>query len=499
MSSRVASYNGKKIRVLLVSEDAVDSRWIKQLLGPSRSSRNGRQGRFIVRRTDGIEVALEALMRHHFDAILVDLGLTASEDLAPVSKIIAAASYLPVVVLAGFNNDGFALRVIRCGAQECLFKDSLDARLLKRTIRHAIGRKCNESKLAGHARELETAHTRLQRQAAELRECMEQLDRINHELEDFAYIASHDLKEPLRGISSYCEILLEDYRHKLDAEGKRRLVTAIHLCDRTENLIDDLLTYCRVGRKAASKTRVNLNVATANLLKVLRPSIERRNAAVRIARDLPPVVGNGTLIAMVFSNLITNGLKFNENRRPHITVGWLPTDPATFYVKDNGIGIAKEHHEAIFTIFRRLHSRKKYEGTGAGLTIVRKIVELHGGRIWLESEPGAGTTFYFTLRGVLKRAAASTVLDHPIGLSRIRPPVLPAECKSSKLLAKGLEQQVQPLGTAIVLASENAGDENTLDNPAKVAPVTQLLQNAGRDFKHNFPANSVTVLRLRIK
>lgn len=416
MASRVSSSDGKKLRVLLLSEDPVDSRWLKRLLAPARGVRNGRQVSFIVNRADRIEDALEAIPRHQFDAILVDLGLSAGDDLRPVSTMIAAAPSIPVIALVGFNNDAFAVRVIGLGAQECLFKDSLDARSLKRAIHHAIQRKVNESKLAGHARELENAHARLEHQAAELRSCMEQLDRINHELEDFAYIASHDLKEPLRGISSYCEILMEDYRHKLDQDGRRRLTTAIHLCDRTENLISDLLTYCRVGRKAAIKTRVNLNTVTANLLKMLRPSIERRNAIVRIARDLPPVVGNATLIGMVFSNLIYNGLKFNESRRPHLTVGWLPTEPATFYVKDNGIGIAKEHHEAIFTIFRRLHSRKKYEGTGAGLTIVRKIVELYGGSIWLQSAPGAGSTFYFTLSPRAKPApTVSDAGEHTLG------------------------------------------------------------------------------------
>jgi len=412
------------MRILLVSEDPVDSRWLKQLMGPARGSHNGRQGSFVVSRTDQLTVALETLARHRFDAILVDLGLSAGDDLEPISKIITAAPRLPLLVLTGFNNDGFALRMIRLGAQECLFKDSLDARLLKRSIHLAIQRKINESKLTGHARELEAAHARLERQAAELRSCMEQLDRINHELEDFNYIASHDLKEPLHGISSYCEILLEDYRHKLDADGKRRLTTAIHLCDRTENLIDDLLTYCRVGRKAAIKTRLNLNTVAANLIKMLRPSIERRNAVVRIARDLPPVVGNATLIGMVLSNLILNGLKFNENRRPHVELGWLPTDPVMFYVKDNGIGIAKEHHEAIFTIFRRLHSRKKYEGTGAGLTIVRKIVELHGGRIWLESSPGAGATFYFTFAQCAETGSAEHGLRPPHWARRNQAPGL---------------------------------------------------------------------------
>ena len=413
MASRVSSNDGKKARVLLVSEDPVDSRWLKQLLGLARGVRGGRQGSFVVSRTDQITDAPDTLARHHFDAILIDLGLPAGDDFGSVSRIIASATHVPVLVLTGFNNDSFALRMIRLGAQECLFKDSLDARLLKRTVRHAIHRKVNESKLAGHARELEAAHAKHKRQAAELRACMEQLDRINHELEDFTYIASHDLKEPLRGISSYCEILLEDYRHKLDADGKRRLTTAIHLCDRTENLIDDLLTYCRVGRKAAIKTRVNLNAVAANLLKMLRPSIERRDAIVRIHGPMPTVVGNSTLIGMVLGNLISNGLKFNDNRRPQVELGWLPTDPATFYIKDNGIGIAKEHHEAIFTIFRRLHSRKKYEGSGAGLTIVRKIIELHGGRIWLESAPGAGTTFHFTLARCAKTGAAEHVLCPP--------------------------------------------------------------------------------------
>jgi two-component system, chemotaxis family, sensor kinase Cph1 len=188
------------------------------------------------------------------------------------------------------------------------------------------------------------------------------------------------------------------------------------------------LTYCRVGQKAAAKTRVNLNPLTANLLKMLRPAIERRGAIVHIAGPLPSVSGNATLIGMVFSNLISNALKFNEARRPHVEIGLLPGHPAAFYVSDNGIGIAREHHDAIFTIFRRLHSRKKYDGTGAGLTIVRKIVEFHGGRIWLESAPGQGTTFYFTLApgahsptAVRRRVhPPHTISRNPIHAGRLR-------------------------------------------------------------------------------
>src|SRR3972149_2506333 len=140
MSSRISSHDAKKTRVLLLSEDAVDSRWLKQLLGPARGLRNGRQGSFIVSRADGIAVALETLSRHLFDVILIDVGLRAGDDLEPVAKIIDAAPHTPVIVLTGFNNEGFALKMIRLGAQECLPKESLDGRLLKRTIHHAIAR-----------------------------------------------------------------------------------------------------------------------------------------------------------------------------------------------------------------------------------------------------------------------------------------------------------------------------------------------------------------------
>jgi signal transduction histidine kinase len=402
MSSRVSSADCKRLRILLVSEDPVDSRWLKQLLAPVRGGSNGRSEIFNVSRADRLSQALESLARHHFQVAVVDLGLASADALTPVSEILSAAPDMPVVVLSGFKNDGLALEAIRRGAQDCLFKDSLDGESLKRTIRHAVERKRNESKSAGEAGELAAAHKQLEQQAAELRSCRKQLDEISHELEDFTYIASHDLKEPLRGISSYCEILLEDYRHRLDADGKRRLNTVLQLCDRLENLIDDLLNYCRVGRKAQKKTRVNLNAVVANHLKMLRPVIERHNAHVQVSGPLPPIVGNATLIGTAIVNLIANGLKFNVTPRPHVELGWLPTKPVTFYIKDNGIGIAREHHEAIFTIFRRLHSRKKYEGSGVGLTIVRKIVELHGGRIWLDSAPGAGTTFYFTLEPSVK-------------------------------------------------------------------------------------------------
>jgi len=146
------------------------------------------------------------------------------------------------------------------------------------------------------------------------------------------------------------------------------------LCKRLETLVGDLLTYCRVGGIRPAQTGIDLSAVVHEVLETLLPVIERRRAAVRVADRLPTVTGDATLIGMVLSNLITNALKFNDNAEPSVEIGCMPTDPPTIYVRDDGIGIDAKHYEEIFTIFRRLHGRKEYEGSGAGLTIVRKML-----------------------------------------------------------------------------------------------------------------------------
>ncbi|MGD9720761.1 MAG: ATP-binding protein [Pirellulales bacterium] len=222
-----------------------------------------------------------------------------------------------------------------------------------------------------------------------------ELAKINRELDDFTYIASHDLKEPLRGISSYCQILLEDYGDKLDADGARRLQALVALCQRLSRLIDDLLTYSQIARTEPETALLDMNEIVGDVIDTLGPSIDERQAIVRLRGTLPTLEADRVLCGEVFRNLIANALKFNENPEPAVEIGCTPA--GALYVRDNGIGIPECHHQAVFTMFRRLHSRRKYEGTGAGLTFVRKIVEAHGGSVWLESRPDEGTTFYFTL------------------------------------------------------------------------------------------------------
>lgn len=226
---------------------------------------------------------------------------------------------------------------------------------------------------------------------------VETLESDGDRADDFAFVVSHDLKQPIQGIRTYCELLLDDYHDKLDAEGRRRLNVLIRLCDRLAGSISGLLRFYRAGQVPPSRDEIDLGTLAAEVVDTFSPVIESRRASVEIVDPLPVVKCDAALAAEVLSNLISNGLKFNQSDEPRVEIGALAGDPPAVCVRDNGIGIAQEDQDDVFAIFRRLHSRQEYEGTGAGLTIARKIVEAHGGRIWLESEPGRGTTFFFTL------------------------------------------------------------------------------------------------------
>ena len=238
------------------------------------------------------------------------------------------------------------------------------------------------------------------------------LARSNQELEDFANIVSHDLKEPLRGISNYAQFIKEDYGDVIDEKGGEMLETLPRLAKRLESFLDDLLTYSRVGRTELGVRETDLGEIVHGILDTVHDFIDRSGAEVRIPAPLPTVLCDGIRVGEVFRNLITNSVKYNDKTEGWIEIGCLSeaedgpgglsTSPEfpVFYVRDNGIGIAENQQDDVFKIFKRLHGRDKFGGgTGAGLTIVKRIVERHGGQIWLDSEPGKGSTFYFTLSG----------------------------------------------------------------------------------------------------
>ena len=249
--------------------------------------------------------------------------------------------------------------------------------------------------------------------ADELAKVNLELERSNDELDSFAYIASHDLKEPLRGIHNYSSFLIEDYAEVLDEEGMSKLQTLIRLTQRMEDLIDSLLHFSRLGRVDLSLKNNDLNEILDSAIDVIKMSKVENSIEISIPRKLPIVNCDRVQINELLMNLVSNAVKYNKNECKQVEIGFLDTleqlDPnlqqkiqaqnqIVLYVKDNGIGIPQKHHGNIFRIFKRLHGKKAYGGgTGAGLTIVKKIVERHGGEIWLKSEVGAGTTFYLSL------------------------------------------------------------------------------------------------------
>lgn len=224
----------------------------------------------------------------------------------------------------------------------------------------------------------------------------EELAKSNAELEQFAYVASHDLQEPLRAVSGCVQILQKRYGDKLDSGADELIGHTVDGAARMQKLINDLLAYSRITTRGKELLPISAAEAVKHALRNLEVSMRERNAEV-IVEALPRVRADETQLALLFQNLIGNGLKFTKVP-PKIKITarrdggeWM------FGVADNGIGIAPEYFERIFGVFQRLHTRDEYPGTGIGLSICRKIVERHGGRMWLESQPGAGTTFYFTL------------------------------------------------------------------------------------------------------
>jgi len=225
---------------------------------------------------------------------------------------------------------------------------------------------------------------------------LKELEISNQELDDYTYAVSHDLKAPLRTIKSFSSFLLEDHANILDEEGKEYLNRMMEATIRMNELIDDLLLISRVSRKHTETEFVDLNKLIEEIKRDFEDQLKEVSGTI-VSEDLPTIHVQKVWVKQLFSNLISNGLKFNKSAEPIVSISYeeRPTE-YLFVFKDNGIGIDEKYHEQIFKIFQRLHSEDEYPGTGAGLTICKKIVDSYGGRIRVESKPGKGSTFYFT-------------------------------------------------------------------------------------------------------
>jgi signal transduction histidine kinase len=237
------------------------------------------------------------------------------------------------------------------------------------------------------------------------------LQRSNAELEQFAYVASHDLQEPLRKVASFCQLLERRYKGQLDERGEQYIEFAVDGAKRMQQLINDLLAFSRVGKASADFVPVNLNETLAQALRQLAAVLDETGATVT-HDDLPTINGEATLLVQLFQNLVGNGVKFLGDEPPRVHIG-IRRDAEMWELScsDNGIGIEPQYADKIFVIFQRLHARDEYPGTGIGLAMCKKIVEHHGGRIWLDTDSGRGAVFRWTLpvAGSTDRAATAPV------------------------------------------------------------------------------------------
>lgn len=230
-----------------------------------------------------------------------------------------------------------------------------------------------------------------------LQQITAEMQRSNTELEQFAYVISHDLQEPLRMVSSYTQLLAKRYSNKLDADADEFISYAVNGAKRMQTLLHDLLEYSRVGTRGKPFSPVNCEHVVEQAMANLKIAIKECSASVSYD-TLPTVIGDEGQLVRLFQNLIGNAIKFRKDEAPqvHITAQ-RRNNIVTFSIKDNGIGIDPQHSQSIFEIFRRLHTREEYPGTGMGLAICKKIVERHGGHISVQSQPEQGSTFYFSI------------------------------------------------------------------------------------------------------
>jgi signal transduction histidine kinase len=339
----------------------------------------------------------------------------------PVSEAYAAANYalrrnliwLGIVAAAALasawlGGDIFLLRRVRnlVAATVRLSKGDLKARAEIKYGKGELGTLARAfDEMAGSLEQRIAERERAQAELKALNEALEhrvadrtaELKRSNEDLEQFAYVASHDLQEPLRMVASFTQLLARRYEDKLDKDAKEFIHFAVDGATRMQTLINDLLAYSRVGTRGKPFEPIDLNHLLSRVLVNLKVAIDESHAVVT-HDPLPIVTGDATQLTQLLQNLIGNAIKFRADKSPQIHFGvsrrggdW------HFSIRDNGIGIEQKYFDRIFVIFQRLHSRQDYPGTGIGLALCKKIVERHGGRIWVESTEGKGTTFYFQL------------------------------------------------------------------------------------------------------
>ncbi len=359
-------------RILIVDDSAEDRESYRRLL------REDSTYEYEISETDSGEDGLARCTSGEPDCVLLDYHLPDLDGLEFLNELFGmeSDSRTAVVMLTGVGNATVAVEAMKNGAQEYLVKGEFSQNEFQRAVDSAIQK--NELMMA------------LDRQRGELA-------RSNEELSQFAYAAAHDLQAPLRRTKAFCELLQANYSGQFDEEGEEYLQFIVQCTNQMQELVSELLEYGRAGTSPRKPAAVRGTEAVDEAISNLAIQIEECNANVT-HDDLPVVVADHIQLVQVFQNLLGNAIKYHGDRTPEVKVSASQEGTlARFAVQDNGIGIDPQYADQVFAVFRRLHSEDEYAGSGIGLATCRKIVQRHGGTIWFESQPGEGSTFFFTI------------------------------------------------------------------------------------------------------
>jgi len=402
-----------KVSILLVDDEPANLAALEAILGDLDEN--------LVRARSGRE-AVRCLLKQDFAVILLDVRMPEMDgfETALLIRERQRSTYTPIIFLTAAHRDethvarGYSLGgvdyILKPFEPEILrSKVAVFVELARKTeivrrqseLLRAIEKGEHEKELAdtraAHLKDLEGKNRELELGRRILEEKVRELARANEDLEQFAYVASHDLQEPLRMVSMYVQLLARRQKGKLDKDSEDFIAFAHEGATRMQSLIHSLLDYARVGAGGAPFEEVACETVFDQVMRNLQ--VARQESGAVVTRDpLPVVRGDAIQLATLLQNLIGNAIKFRGEEAPTIHVAAERSGPEwLFSVRDNGIGIEPRFLERVFVIFQRLHTRESYPGTGIGLSICKKIVERHGGRIWVESQPGRGATFRFTM------------------------------------------------------------------------------------------------------
>jgi signal transduction histidine kinase len=387
------------LNILLIEDNLAEVRLLQELLLTKHSTE------FIISHVKTLKEGLAKIKNRSakFDVILLDLTLPDSHGLDSLEPIMTETPSTPIVILTNQNDDELAIEAVSRGAQDYLVKRMINPELLYRSLNYAIERKLNQEALLKANQELIAINQRLREEIQERRQIQASLAHKNAELEQFTYVVSHDLKQPLTTICGWIQMLEFEFEQiaPMNDKATKYFNYVVNSTKKMAQMIDVLLQYSRLETNPQQFQLVNCNEILQDAQERLEMTIAVSHAEI-ISEELPTIKADPVLLLQVFQNLIDNAIKYRSDKPLQIKISAQLTEESErekwlFSFQDNGIGIEKEAQKNVFMVFKRVHPEGNQAGSGIGLATCEKVIKLHGGKIWLESTTGVGSTFYFTI------------------------------------------------------------------------------------------------------